>query len=730
MSKTLPIAVQVYSVREEAERDFAGTMKKLGEMGYDGVELAGLYGKSAEEIRDSIKAAGLTAISAHVSYDELAGDLEKTLQDYETIGCRYIVIPWLGEDRRFGAALYEETIKGIPVISEGCKKHGMTLLYHNHDFEFAKTPDGTYALDQLYAEVPADVLGAEPDTCWIKVGGPDPSEWLKKYSGRCPLVHVKDFRRKADGVDLLALGEGEQDFPTLVKTAKECGAQWLVIEQDDHPYGTPMGDMKKSLNYLKELGKESAMTKIIKAGVVGSGGIANGKHFPAIKKNGKIELVAFCDLIKERAEKAKEEYGTPDARVYTDYTELVKEDVDVVYVLTPNNAHAPVSIAAMKAGKHVMCEKPMAKTYAEAKEMVKTAKETGKILTIGYQNRYRADSQYLKSACEADELGEIYYAKAHGVETEAAYSDKNTDVASKALYVAHSLLDREWQLGRDDIGLSITETNGSMVRLFEQEVWVPSNYNGTMPGTQGTIKQGVKFLDFRQDYLKNEKVQEFKEAYDEAVANGTDKTEAMESVELNYHRFWHAGDILLALGTMYELYPDMEPDKYDTEPDPDPDALDVEEKDITVEVGDTATIKPNKDGCSFESSDPSIAEVDENGVVTGIAAGETTVIVSKGDETVTVNVTVVESSTGDTVDTSEIPEGTHWGDVNVDSYVNIADVVALNMYLIGPDVNPVTKQGLINANVAYDDYVNTTDGLTLMNYVAMVIEYEQLGPQN
>ena len=419
MSKTLPIAVQVYSVREEAERDFAGTMKKLGKMGYDGVELAGLYGKSAEEIRDSIKAAGLIAISAHVSYDELAGDLEKTLQDYETIGCRYIVIPWLGEDRRFGAALYEETIKEIPVISEGCKKHGMTLLYHNHDFEFAKTPDGTYALDQLYAEVPADVLGAEPDTCWIKVGGPDPSEWLKKYSGRCPLVHVKDFRRKADGVDLLALGEGEQDFPTLVKTAKECGAQWLVIEQDDHPYGTPMGDMKKSLNYLKELGKESDMTKIIKAGVVGCGGIANGKHFPAIKKNGKIELVAFCDLIKERAEKAKEEYGTPDARVYTDYTELVKEDVDVVYVLTPNNAHAPVSIAAMKAGKHVMCEKPMAKTYAEAKEMVKTAKETGKILTIGYQNRYRADSQYLKSVCEADELGEIYYAKAHAIRRRA-----------------------------------------------------------------------------------------------------------------------------------------------------------------------------------------------------------------------------------------------------------------------------------------------------------------------
>ncbi len=85
--------------------------------------------------------------------------------------------------------------------------------------------------------------------------------------------------------------------------------------------------------------------------------------------------MAFCDLIEERAVKAKEEYGTADARVYTDYEELIKEELDAVYVLTPNNAHAPVAIAAMKAGKNVMCEKPMAKTFAEAKAMVETAKD-------------------------------------------------------------------------------------------------------------------------------------------------------------------------------------------------------------------------------------------------------------------------------------------------------------------------------------------------------------------
>jgi predicted dehydrogenase len=123
-----------------------------------------------------------------------------------------------------------------------------------------------------------------------------------------------------------------------------------------------------------------------------------------MKRVGNMNIVAFCDLIKERAEKAREDFGTPDARVYTDYQELVKEDLDAVYVLTPNSSHAPVAIAAMKAGKHVLCEKPMAKTFAEAQEMVKTAKETGKILTIGYQNRYRGDSQYLKKACANGDL--------------------------------------------------------------------------------------------------------------------------------------------------------------------------------------------------------------------------------------------------------------------------------------------------------------------------------------
>lgn len=157
----------------------------------------------------------------------------------------------------------------------------------------------------------------------------------------------------------------------------------------------------------------------LKAGIVGCGGIANGKHLPAMKKNGNFEMVAFCDLIEERAQKAKEEYGTEDSKVYTDYKELLAEDLDVVYVLTPNNAHAPVTIAALESGRHVMCEKPMAKTYEEAKAMVEAAQRTGKLLTIGYQNRYRQDSRFLKEACDNQELGDIYYGKAHAIRRRA-----------------------------------------------------------------------------------------------------------------------------------------------------------------------------------------------------------------------------------------------------------------------------------------------------------------------
>ncbi|MCM3626954.1 Gfo/Idh/MocA family oxidoreductase [Paenibacillus glycanilyticus] len=162
------------------------------------------------------------------------------------------------------------------------------------------------------------------------------------------------------------------------------------------------------------------MSKLLKVGIIGCGGIANGKHLPALSKNKNVEIVAFCDVVVERAAEAQQKYGTEGSKVYADYRELIADpSIDVVHVLTPNDSHSFITIDSLEAGKHVMCEKPMAKTAVEARAMLDAAKRTGKKLTIGYNNRFRSDSQYLKKVCEQGELGEIYYARAHAIRRRA-----------------------------------------------------------------------------------------------------------------------------------------------------------------------------------------------------------------------------------------------------------------------------------------------------------------------
>lgn len=154
------------------------------------------------------------------------------------------------------------------------------------------------------------------------------------------------------------------------------------------------------------------MDRKLRVGIIGCGGIANGKHMPNLAKNKDVEMVAFCDIIEEKANLAAAKYGTKDAKVYKDYKKLLEDEcIDVVHVCTPNRSHSFITVAALEAGKHVMCEKPMAKTYAEAKKMYEASVRTGKKLTIGYQQRWRGDSLYLKAVCDKDELGDIYYAR-------------------------------------------------------------------------------------------------------------------------------------------------------------------------------------------------------------------------------------------------------------------------------------------------------------------------------
>lgn len=163
--------------------------------------------------------------------------------------------------------------------------------------------------------------------------------------------------------------------------------------------------------------------KKVRIAIVGCGGIANQKHMPALAKfPERAEMVAFCDTEIERAEAAAKKYGVPGAKVYANYKEMLEDksiEFDTVHVCTPNVAHCPITVAAFAAGKNVMCEKPMAHNTADAQKMLDAWKASGKKFTVGYQNRFRDDTQTLHASCEAGELGEIYFAKAHALRRRA-----------------------------------------------------------------------------------------------------------------------------------------------------------------------------------------------------------------------------------------------------------------------------------------------------------------------
>ncbi len=270
----LPIAVQVFTVREDAARDFRGTLEKIKEMGYDGVELAGLYDMTAKEVKDIISDVGLNPISAHVALKYFREDARDITRQYKEIGVKYMVVPHIPKGERPGDDNFSNVIKEIEEYAKITKEYGIQLLYHNHDFEFVKV-DGEYGLDILYKEVSAELLKTEIDTCWAKVAGVDPAEYIRKYKGRAPIVHLKDYKGdKAENMygligeeakivappprpsnfEQQPVGFGIQDIPAIIDAAKYAGAEWLVVELDKPPAGTSaMQAIEKSLEYLKSI---------------------------------------------------------------------------------------------------------------------------------------------------------------------------------------------------------------------------------------------------------------------------------------------------------------------------------------------------------------------------------------------------------------------------------------------------------------------------------------------
>ncbi|MGM9642906.1 MAG: sugar phosphate isomerase/epimerase family protein [Eubacteriales bacterium] len=268
---SIPVAIQVYSVRDEAAADLRATLAQIKEMGYDGVEFAGLYGYAPEQVAAMCAELGLVPISAHVPYVDMLKNPYTLLADYAKIGCKYVAVPYLSPEHRPDSANFDYVVDMIAVLGKAAKANGIQLLYHNHDFEFM-TVGGKYALDILYERVPEDLLKTELDTCWVNVGGEDPAEYIRKYAGRCPVVHLKDFygEKSEDMYELIGIdkkaparpsgfefrpcGSGMQNFPAIIDAAIASGAEWLVVEQDKASMGlSPMECAKKSIDYVRSI---------------------------------------------------------------------------------------------------------------------------------------------------------------------------------------------------------------------------------------------------------------------------------------------------------------------------------------------------------------------------------------------------------------------------------------------------------------------------------------------
>jgi len=251
MVKGMKIALQLYTVRDVLDDDFRGILQKVKDMGYEGVEFAGMPNYPPAEIQSILSEIGLEPLSAHVPIAVLSADPAGVVSAFKEIGCKFVAVPYLEEADRPGKNNWDKIKADIAKVASECKKQGMTLLYHNHDFEFVKDADtGEYALDQLYREIPE--LETQVDVCWVKVAGEDPAAYVRKYKGRAPVVHLKDFmlegekggkmyeligieneeEEKSGKFEFRPLGHGLQDIPSLVDAAADAGAGWVVVEQD------------------------------------------------------------------------------------------------------------------------------------------------------------------------------------------------------------------------------------------------------------------------------------------------------------------------------------------------------------------------------------------------------------------------------------------------------------------------------------------------------------------
>lgn len=226
----IPVALQLYTVRDHLAEDYVGTLRSVKEIGYDVVQLTGQLPFDAPEMKGILDDIGLSVAGMHVDLAELEGRLAHWVAYCKTVDTVDLVCPYLPEDRRQTQEDWLALAAALDQLGARCKEDGMRLSYHNHSFEFVRF-DGRYALDLLYENTSPEHLYAEIDTYWVKHGGADPVEYIAKYAGRLPILHIKDMAGDEDR-SFAEIGSGILDWPAIHRAAVKAGVECYCVEQD------------------------------------------------------------------------------------------------------------------------------------------------------------------------------------------------------------------------------------------------------------------------------------------------------------------------------------------------------------------------------------------------------------------------------------------------------------------------------------------------------------------
>ncbi len=230
-------ALQLYTVRTLAARDFPGTCQQVADLGYQGVELCDTRTTlSAADLRAALARMKLTACGVHVGIEALETQLDQVLEYYGQAAVTQLVCSWLPEDRRRTAADWAASAEKLSALGQRCRERGATLSYHNHAFEFDKF-DGTTGLDILLKNSDPRNLKWELDTYWVQFGGGNPAEYIQRHAARISFLHVKDMAAGPER-KFAPVGAGVLDWRAILAAAAKTAVRWLVVEQDNC-YDTP-----------------------------------------------------------------------------------------------------------------------------------------------------------------------------------------------------------------------------------------------------------------------------------------------------------------------------------------------------------------------------------------------------------------------------------------------------------------------------------------------------------